>query len=172
MAIPHREIWPDIYFSCAACLLQFTVIYEFGRYTALTDESIFQGLMRLNRKLGLLLWILMTLSFLWFGAFAAAGGTWLAALTDFPAGWTRKDQALFWAYLSMTLFLAAILLSRVIYRSIELFMSIVALVSLLDCFGPARTMKPWSLCRFLPKVYPCRSSRCRGHGFRLTQPSY
>lgn len=73
MAISHRAIWSDISFSCAACLLQFPVIYEIGRYTALTGESIFQGFIRLNRKLGLLLWILMTLSFLWFGAFAAAG---------------------------------------------------------------------------------------------------
>src|ERR671922_1611296 len=70
-----------------ACVLQFPVIYEIGRYTLLTGESIFQGFIRMNRYLALLLWILMTLSFLWFGAFAAAGGTSLAAITDFPAGW-------------------------------------------------------------------------------------
>lgn len=113
-----------------ACLLQFPLIYEIGRYTALTGESIFQGFIRLNRMLGLLLWILMTLSFLWFGAFAAAGGTSLAALTDLPVGWPRRGQTLLWAYLSMALFLAAMLLSRVIYRFIELFMSGVAMVTL------------------------------------------
>jgi Mn2+/Fe2+ NRAMP family transporter len=32
-----------------ACLLQFPVIYEIGRYTLLTGESIFQGFIRLNR---------------------------------------------------------------------------------------------------------------------------
>ncbi|MBM4264383.1 MAG: hypothetical protein FJ145_23530 [Deltaproteobacteria bacterium] len=105
-----------------ACLLQFPVIYEIGRYTLLTGESIFQGFIRLNRHFAFVLWILMTLSFLWFGAFAAAGGTSIAALTDFPAGWTRREQTLFWAYATMGLFLAAILFSKVIYKLIEGFM--------------------------------------------------
>jgi hypothetical protein len=113
-----------------ACLLQFPVIYEIGRYTMLTGESIFQGFIRLNRYFALFLWVLMTLSFLWFGAFAAAGGTSLAALTDIPEGWTPKGQTLFWAYLSMFVFLSAILLSKVIYRLIETFMWCVALVTL------------------------------------------
>jgi Mn2+/Fe2+ NRAMP family transporter len=117
-----------------ACLLQFPIIYEIGRYTVLTGESIFQGFIRLNRSLGLLLWLLMTLSFLWFGAFAAAGGTSLAALTDLPTGWSRREQTLFWAYLSMALFLAAILLSKVIYRLIETFMWCVALFTLVGLF--------------------------------------
>ena len=114
-----------------ACLLQFPVIYEIGRYTLLTGESIFQGFIRLNRYFAFFLWILMTLSFLWFGAFAAAGGTSLAALTDLPSGWSRQQQTLFWAYLSMALFLIAILLSKVIYRLIEIFMWGVALFTLL-----------------------------------------
>ncbi len=113
-----------------ACLLQFPVIYEIGRYTTLTGESICQGFMRLNRYFALVLWILLTLSFLWFGAFAAAGGTSLAALTDFPAGWSQRGQTLFWAYLSMTVFLVAILLSRIVYRLIEVFMWAVALLTL------------------------------------------
>ena len=114
-----------------ACLLQFPIIYEIGRYTMLTGESIFQGFIRLNRHFAFFLWILMTLSFLWFGAFAAAGGTSLAALTNLPAGWSRQQQTLFWAYGSMAVFLIAILLSRVIYRSIEVFMWCVALFTLL-----------------------------------------
>ena len=113
-----------------ACLLQFPIIYEIGRYTLLTGESIFQGFIRLNRYFAFFLWILMTLSFLWFGAFAAAGGTSLAALTDWPAGWSRQQQTLFWAYLSMAVFLLAILLSKVVYRLIEVFMWCVALFTL------------------------------------------
>src|SRR4029453_3170157 len=69
-----------------AFLLQFPVTYEIGRYTVLTGESIFQGFIRLNRGFAFFLWILMTISFLWFGAFAAAGGTSLAALTNFQVG--------------------------------------------------------------------------------------
>jgi hypothetical protein len=113
-----------------ACLLQFPVIYEIGRYTLLTGESIFQGFIRLNRLFALCLWILMTLSFLWFGAFAAAGGTSLAALTNFPTGWTARAQTLWWGYLSMFIFLTAVLLSNVIYRLVERFMWGVALVTL------------------------------------------
>lgn len=113
-----------------ACLLQFPVIYEIGRYTLLTGESVFQGFIRLNRHFAFFLWILMTLSFLWFGAFAAAGGTSLAALTDLPSGWSRPQQTLFWAYLSMAIFLIAILLSKVIYQLIEIFMWGVALFTL------------------------------------------
>ncbi|HWO42860.1 MAG TPA: Nramp family divalent metal transporter [Candidatus Eisenbacteria bacterium] len=105
-----------------ACLLQFPVTFEIGRYTLLTGESIFQGFIRLNRTLALILWILMTLSFLWFGAFAAAGGTSLAALTGLPAGWTKQGQTLFWAYCSMFVFLIALLLSKVVYRLVEVFM--------------------------------------------------
>jgi hypothetical protein len=113
-----------------ACLLQFPVIYEIGRYTLLTGESVFQGFIRLNRYFAAFLWILMTLSFLWFGAFAAAGGTSIAALSDFPANWSRRDQTLFWAYATMALFLVAILLSKVIYQLIEAFMWGVALFTL------------------------------------------
>jgi hypothetical protein len=113
-----------------ACLLQFPVTYEIGRYTVLTGESIFQGFIRLNRTFAFFLWILMTLSFLWFGAFAAAGGTSLAALTHFPAGWTARGQTLFWGYLSMLIFLSAILLSKVIYRLVETFMWMIALLTL------------------------------------------
>src|ERR1044072_665336 len=45
-----------------ACLLQFPVTYEIGRYTVLTGESIFQGFIRLQRHFAFFLWILMTFS--------------------------------------------------------------------------------------------------------------
>jgi hypothetical protein len=112
-----------------ACLLQYPLSYEIGRYTLLTGESIFHGFIRLHRGLGIVLWILMTLSFLWFGAFASAGGTALAALTDFPSGWTQRGQTLFWGYLSIAVFVAAIALSGVVYNLIESFMKIVAAVT-------------------------------------------
>ena len=107
-----------------------SVTYEIGRYTVLTGESIFQGFIRLQRHFAFFLWILMTLSFLWFGAFAAAGGTSLAALTNFPAGWSARGQTLFWGYTSMLVFLVAILLSKVIYQLVEAFMWGVALLTL------------------------------------------
>lgn len=113
-----------------ACLLQYPLNYEIGRYTMLTGESIFQGFIRLNRWFALVLWVLMTLSFLWFGAFASAGGTALAALTDFPPGWGDRGRTLFWAYLSMAVFFCAILFSKVVYKLVERFMSAVAVLTL------------------------------------------
>lgn len=112
-----------------ACLLQYPVNYAIGSYTLLTGESIFRGFIRLNRLLAFCLWFLMTLSFLWFGAFAAAGGTALQAMTDFPGGWSDRAQTLFWAYASMILFVSAILFSRVVYPLIEKIMWLIALLT-------------------------------------------
>lgn len=119
-----------VFLMIPACLLQVPVNYQIGSYTLLTGESIFQGFIRLNRKFAIFLWVLATLSFLWFGAFASAGGTALAALTHFPAGWSSKDQTLFWAYSSMLFFLTGMLLSKVIYRFIEKLMTAVSLITL------------------------------------------
>src|SRR3990172_3962444 len=123
-----------------ACLLQYPLTVEIGRYTLLTGESIFHGFIRLHRGLGIFLWLLMTLSFLWFGAFAAAGGTALAALTNFPADWGQRGQTLFWGYISIAIFFMAIVLSRVIYVLIERVMKVVAVITVaglvLACLQP------------------------------------
>lgn len=112
-----------------ACLLQWPLTFEIGRYTLVTGESIWQGFARLHPLFALPLWILMTLSFLWFGAFASAGGTALAALTEFPAGFDPKQRSLFWAYATLAVFLAALLASKVLYRFIEKFMLVSSVVT-------------------------------------------
>lgn len=112
-----------------ACLLQYPLNLEIGRYTLLTGESIFHGFIRLHRGFGIFLWLLMTVSFLWFGAFASAGGTAMAELTHWPSGWTQRGQSLFWGYASIGIFLAAILASGVVYTLIERFMKLVAVVT-------------------------------------------
>lgn len=114
-----------------ACLLQYPISVEIGRYTLLTGESIFRGFIRLNRSFGIFLWLLMTLSFLWFGAFASAGGTALAALSNFPEGWSQREQTLFWGYLTIAVFVLAVVFSKVIYHLIENFMKVVALVTII-----------------------------------------
>ena len=130
-----------------ACLLQFPLTFEIGRYTVLTGEGVFKGFFRLNRGLGIFLWVLFTLSFLWFGAFASAGGTALASLTNFPNDqlwtppdwvpteqapiwWTARAQTLFWGQASIIVFTIAILAVRTVYRLIEWVMKIVAVVCL------------------------------------------
>lgn len=112
-----------------ACLLQYPLNVEIGRYTLLTGESIFHGFIRLHRGFGIFLWLLMTVSFLWFGAFASAGGTAMAALTHFPTGWSARAQSLFWGYSSIAVFLLAILASRIVYVFIERFMKVVAVTT-------------------------------------------
>ncbi|MGH8560138.1 MAG: Nramp family divalent metal transporter [Methylococcales bacterium] len=113
-----------------ACLLQYPLNIEIGRYTLLTGESIFHGFIRLHRGLGVFLWLLMSVSFFWFGAFASAGGTALAALTHFPEGWSTPDQTLFWGYTTIAVFLTAILFSRVVYVLVEHFMKLVAVTTM------------------------------------------
>lgn len=112
-----------------ACLLQYPLNLEIGRYTLLTGESIFHGFIRLHRGFGIFLWLLMSVSFLWFGAFASAGGTAMAELTHWPVGWSQRGQSLFWGYASIAVFVTAILASGVIYTLIERFMKLVALVT-------------------------------------------
>jgi hypothetical protein len=114
-----------------ACLLQFPINYAIGSYTLLTGETIFQGFIRLHRGVALALWVLLALSFLWFGSFASAGGTALAALTNFPPGWNARGQTLFWGYASMAAFFAALAFSRVVYTVVERVMWVVAVVTAL-----------------------------------------
>ena len=112
-----------------ACLLQWPLTFEIGRYTALTGESIWKGFIRLSPWFALPLWMLMVLSFLWFGAFASAGGTALAALTNWPPGLGRAGQSLVWAYATIAVFLGGLVFSPVLYRFIERFMVLVAVVT-------------------------------------------
>jgi hypothetical protein len=112
-----------------ACLLQGPLTFEVGRYTLLTGESIWQGFVRLHPWFAFPLWLLMAVSFLWFGAFASAGGTSLAALTDFPAGWSPRAQSLFWGYVAIAVFLSALVVSPVTYGFIERFMWVVAILT-------------------------------------------
>lgn len=105
----------------------------------LTGDSIFQSFIRFNRYFVLVRWLSRILSFLWFGAFAAAGETSLAVLTDIPSGWSQRGQTIFLAYLTMFIFLSAILLSKVVYRLVEVFMygvALVAVTSLLMASSP------------------------------------
>jgi hypothetical protein len=113
-----------------ACLLQFPLTFEIGRYTVLTGEGVFRGFFRLHKGFGWLLWILFTVSFFWFGAFASAGGTAIAKLTGFPGGLSQRGQSLLWAEVSIVVFTVALLCSKGAYRMIEWIMKIVALVSL------------------------------------------
>ena len=123
-----------------ACLLQWPLNVEIGRYTVLTGESVWQGFVRLSRPFAFGLWLLMAASFLWFGGFATAGGEAMAALTGFPHGWSKAAQKLFWGYVSVAVSFGALLFSRTAYVLIARVMGTVAVVTVaglaLSCMHP------------------------------------
>ena len=114
-----------------ACLLQFSVTFEIGRYTAFTGESIWRGFVRLNPVFAFALWILMIVQFLWFGAFATAGGTAIAELTHWPAAMDARGQSLVWAALTIAAFAFALLTRKKTYQLIERVMWFVSIATLL-----------------------------------------
>jgi Mn2+/Fe2+ NRAMP family transporter len=114
-----------------ACLLQFPINYEIGRYTIVTGENIFHGFIRINKRFALMFWLFMVVAMFWFGAYASAGGTALAELTRFPQGWSPRGQSLFWGYASIALFLIAIFINKRVYVFIERFMLGVAITTLI-----------------------------------------
>jgi hypothetical protein len=118
-----------VFLLIPACLIQYPLNLEIARYTIMTGETLYQGFVRMSRVFAVLVWILMTASFLWFGSFATAGGTALAALTGFPESFTPGARTLFWGYATIAAYLTALLLSRIVYVLIERFMTAAALVT-------------------------------------------
>lgn len=113
-----------------ACLVQYPVTYAIGRYSALTGESVWRGFARVHPAFCFVLWILMAVSFLWFGAFASAGGTALAQLVAWPP-LDERGRALFWATATIAVFAFALLRGERTYGLIEKVMWVVALVTVL-----------------------------------------
>lgn len=140
---PYMVAKYGLWFVCLlipACLLQWPLNVEIGRYTVLTGETVWQGFFRQSPLFSLGLWLLMAASFLWFGGFASAGGEALASLTGWPAGLDAGQQKLVWAFLTVALSVFALLVSRRTYVLIERVMTFVAVVTVLGlvlaCFHP------------------------------------
>lgn len=121
-------LWP-------ACLLQYWVNLEIIRYTTLTGEGIFGGFTRFNKVYVVMLWFMLLITFMWFGGYASGGGTALAALTNFPPGWDARSQTLFWAYLTVAIFVLALTLLPVIYKGIEKFMTVITIICIVGLFA-------------------------------------
>ena len=118
-----------------ACLMQYFVNQEILRYTAATGEGLFQGFARVHRGFAGLMWLMLIMSFFWFGGYASGGGTALQALTDFPPGWDAKSGAVFWAYVLIALSLLALVLGKVVYRVIERLMLLIASITIAGLFS-------------------------------------
>jgi Mn2+/Fe2+ NRAMP family transporter len=113
-----------------AALLQYWLNLEICRYTVATGETPMTGFSRIGRWFAWLMWIGVFVENLWFGAYAAAGGTALAALTQIPAGWTPRAQSLFWGYLTIAIYLVALVFSRVAYAVVEKFSMAIVVITM------------------------------------------
>lgn len=113
-----------------AALLQYWVNLELCRFTVLTGETPMTGFTRIGRWFAWLCWGLVFVENIWFGAYASAGGTALAALTHFPDGWTPRGQSLFWGYLTIAIYLTALVFSRVAYTLVERFSMIIVAITM------------------------------------------
>ena len=113
-----------------ASLMQLWVNIEIARYTIVTGETAMTGFSRVGRGYATLIWLGVFVENIWFGAYASAGGTALAALTGLPEGWTPRGQSLFWAYATIAVYLCALLIGRVIYRVVERLTTTVVVITL------------------------------------------
>lgn len=118
-----------------ACIMQYFVNQEILRYTAATGEGLFQGFARFNKWFAGLMWIMLIMSFLWFGGLASSGGTALFSLTQFPGGWDAKAGSLFWAYILIALSVSALVFGKVVYNIIEKLMMFIATITIIGLFS-------------------------------------
>ena len=113
-----------------AALMQYWVNVEIARYTIMTGETALTGFSRIGKWYVSLIWIGVFLENIWFGAYASAGGGALAELTGFPYGWTVRGQSLFWAYLTIGIYLVALFMSRVVYVIVERLTIVVVVITI------------------------------------------
>ncbi len=113
-----------------ASLIQFFVNREVSRYTAVTGKGIWNGFLSLGKLFAYPLFLLCFINFLWLGGYASAGGTALFELTKFPLGFSDRAGTLFWAYVLMVGFSAIFIFSKIIYKTIENFMKVVTVVTI------------------------------------------
>ena len=120
-----------------ACAFQFPVFYELGRYTILTGESALRGFSRVHMAFATITWFFFTVCFLWFGAYASAGGTALAELTQFPGTFSDSSRSLFWGSVTIAVFFILIMMKRGVYSVIEWVMAGFATVTIVILISTA-----------------------------------
>ena len=113
-----------------ASLLQYWVNLEIMRYCILTGETPMTGFTRIGKWYAIIIFIGIFIENIWFGAYAAAGGTALGALTGFPAGWSAGGRALFWGYLTIGIYIFALTFGRVVYNVVEKFSMVIVVITI------------------------------------------
>ena len=113
-----------------ASLLQYWLNLEICRYTVITGETPMTGFTSIGRWFAWFCWVGVFIENIWFGAYASAGGTALAALTGFPQGWEPRGQSLFWGYFTIGIYLLALVFSSVAYQLVEKFSMVIVLITM------------------------------------------
>lgn len=111
-----------------ACFLQYFVNQEINRYTATTGEGIIQGFVRLHFLFGILMWIMMVISFAWFGSYVTSGATALAEMITLPGNFTRQQTCLILAYGIIAIYATILFFVKSVYNVIESFMKVMIVV--------------------------------------------
>lgn len=111
-----------VYLMIPFGLMQWWINTELARYVLVTGEPIWAAFVRISRVFSIVYFIMAAITISTWGGYASAGATALAAITNFPPGWDARGQTLFWAYVTMVIFFAGLVLSPVVYRFLERFL--------------------------------------------------
>lgn len=113
-----------------ACLAQYFVNLEINRYTTITGEGVFQGFVRLNYIFGIFLWLMMVISFAWFGSYVTSGATAIAEIVPIP-GFSKAATSMSYSYIMITGFAAILLFYKKAFKFIEIFMKVMVTICLI-----------------------------------------
>lgn len=117
-----------------SCILQYFVNQEIARYTVTTGEGMMEGFARFNHIFAILMWIMLVVTFSWFGSYVSGGATALYELTNFPAGWSDRGGSLFWSYCIIGVFFSVFIFTKIIYVVIEWIMKILIVICIISIF--------------------------------------
>lgn len=117
-----------VYLMIPFGLMQWWINTELARYSLITGEPTWSAFRRVSRLFSIIYFIMAVITLLWWGGYASAGGTALAAVTNFPPGWDARGQTLFWSYVTMILFFSALVLSPIIYKFLEYFLLVCMII--------------------------------------------
>lgn len=130
-----------IYLMIPAGLMQWWINMELARYSLVTGEPSWAAFTRISKLFSIVYFLFAVVTLAWWGGYASAGGTALAALTEFPPGWDAKAQTLFWSYVTMVIFFLGLVLSPVIYKFLEKFLLVCMVIGvggvIIAAFHPA-----------------------------------
>lgn len=139
-----------------AALIQIPLTYYIGKYSMITGESIWRGFSRISKTFTFFLWILMNVSFFWFGSFVVAGGTALSELITL--GMTKETESKIWGYALILVMFVVLMRAKKTYVFVEKFMLFVAIGTFLglfvSCLHPdvLKNLKHFVLGFFQPEI--------------------